>query len=310
MDPTPSSSTWQWIAQYGLFYNPSRGLWAQYDAQTGEYNYLPPSDPSSTTGASKDDDREEGELSDHEGPSQDPALIHDQSYNDPSLYAFPSNDDDDILQARPLATEGKECFLRLVALSSSCLSADHRVALLSSKQPDGYSIGRDRQLGVEEGRIRLREMEVRFVLLRFPLSVMLSPWDARLKLRALCLSPDSKTHAIVFYTPPEPEAAAEDAGWGSAYVDRDAEDALSTAPTPSVKQKKNSGTWAVVDLGSTHGTFVKKGGKGKGVRLSEPKVAGLPYDLQHEDILRVGTTSFQVRLFRLARPDALLGNLL
>lgn len=129
-------------------------------------------------------------------------------------------------------------------------------------------------------------------------------------LRALGLSANSKTHAIVFYTPPEPEAAAEDAGWGSAYIDRDAEDAPSTAPTPSFKQKRNSGTWAVVDLGSTHGTFVKKGGKGMGVRLSETKVAGLPYDLQHDDILRVGTTSFQVRLYHLARPDALYGNLL
>lgn len=117
----------------------------------------------------------------------------------------------------------------------------------------------------------------------------------------------SKTHAIIFYEPPEaapsrPAAEEDDGGWGSAYLDRDASDPLPAAPTkPKPKPKeKPRGSWAIVDLGSTHGTFIKAhgasdAGKSKGERLSAAKVASLPRTLAHGDVVKIGSSRFEVR---------------
>lgn len=123
------------------------------------------------------------------------------------------------------------------------------------------------------------------------------------------LAGSSKTHAIIFYEPPEATAgpADDDGGWGAAYVDRDAEEAPLASTSPDAKVEPR-GTWAIVDLGSTHGTFFKRpaeGGssKGKGERLSEPKVASLPRVLEHGDEVRVGGTTFKVRRRRRPAPS-------
>ncbi|KAI0049788.1 hypothetical protein FA95DRAFT_801925 [Auriscalpium vulgare] len=74
-------------------------------------------------------------------------------------------------------------------------------------------------------------------------------------------------------------------------------------------------TWAVVDMGSMHGTFVRsdsesggaglrRGGKGNaadaadsvGVRLSAPRVASVPRALRHMDCLMLGGTAFVVHI--------------
>jgi hypothetical protein len=160
-DGAPSASTWTWHGQYGLFYNPGLGAWARYCAETGSYDYLPSANPTPAA-AFTGGDKEEGELSDDERPAA--ATASGERYDKPRQYAFPSaaEDERDAPTARP-ATAFRQEFLRLVCLRSSCLPEDQKLATLSSYQPDGYSIGRDRQIGSEEGRIRLREMEVRCV---------------------------------------------------------------------------------------------------------------------------------------------------
>ncbi|KAI0064748.1 hypothetical protein BV25DRAFT_1822501 [Artomyces pyxidatus] len=62
--------------------------------------------------------------------------------------------------------------------------------------------------------------------------------------------------------------------------------------------------WAVVDMGSKHGTFVKSGdGEGsgavkdeRGVRLSAPRIASMPKRLRHMDHLSMGGTTFVVHV--------------
>lgn len=158
---TPSASTWIWRAEYNLYYNPGLNAWAQYCAETGAYRYLPSTDQTTTAAAAASGgDKEEGELSDDELP------VAAEQYNDPRQFAFPAADDELAAPATRPATTFRQEFLRLVCLRSACLPEEQKLATLSSYQPDGYSIGRDRQIGSEEGRIRLREMEVRCVRAR------------------------------------------------------------------------------------------------------------------------------------------------
>lgn len=288
----PSSSTWQWKAEFSLFFNPARNLWAQYDAQTGEYIYLPSDSDLGTSTVQEEKSKEEGEISDEE--AQLPALPSSSSssrplpstdYDDPSLYAFPSTTS----SRPPTTTTGTtQSTLRLLLVSSSCLPPTLNLALLSSLQPDGYTLGRDKQLSPEEGRIRLREMEV------------------------------SKSHAIVYHTVDDAVEAE-----AAAYVDRDAwggggEEVEGRAWD---KGKGTGGKWWIVDSGSMHGTYLKKGKerekvedgggglgydgevgtkskgggkKEKGQRLSESKTASLPARLEHGDLLSVGSTIFEV----------------
>ncbi|KAG9314884.1 hypothetical protein JVU11DRAFT_3986 [Chiua virens] len=49
--------------------------------------------------------------------------------------------------------------------------------------------------------------------------------------------------------------------------------------------------WAVVDMGSKHGTFIQPG-DGEPVRLSPPRMASIPRPLHHLDRLIIGSTTF------------------
>lgn len=62
-------------------------------------------------------------------------------------------------------------------------------------------------------------------------------------------------------------------------------------------KEESRGSWAIVDLGSTHGTFFKPyGSKNKSERLSSAKVASLPKTLAHGDVIKIGSSRFEVRL--------------
>ncbi|KAI0254955.1 hypothetical protein BJV78DRAFT_1180181 [Lactifluus subvellereus] len=54
--------------------------------------------------------------------------------------------------------------------------------------------------------------------------------------------------------------------------------------------------WAVVDMGSKHGTFVGSGQDTKRVRLSAPRVASMPKRVRHLDRLSLGGTTFVVHI--------------
>lgn len=61
--------------------------------------------------------------------------------------------------------------------------------------------------------------------------------------------------------------------------------------------------WAVVDMGSKHGSFLRSGGyvgptvgEDSGVRLSPPRVASFPRALKHKDTLTIGSTTFVVHI--------------
>ncbi|GAA5869125.1 hypothetical protein JCM8547_008703 [Rhodosporidiobolus lusitaniae] len=87
-------------------------------------------------------------------------------------------------------------------------------------------------------------------------------FERRIRLRELAVS---KTHATVFWSV-EPEL-------------------------------EEGGYWALVDNGSTHGTFLSSEGVGK-TRLSEAKVASMPHKLHHLDTLHIGSTTFSIHLHR------------
>ncbi|KAI0264390.1 hypothetical protein BC834DRAFT_826384 [Gloeopeniophorella convolvens] len=54
--------------------------------------------------------------------------------------------------------------------------------------------------------------------------------------------------------------------------------------------------WAVVDMGSKHGTFISSDQAVKGARLSAPRIASMPKRVQHLDRLSLGTTNFVVHI--------------
>jgi hypothetical protein len=54
--------------------------------------------------------------------------------------------------------------------------------------------------------------------------------------------------------------------------------------------------WAVVDMGSKHGTFVGSGQDTNRVRLSASRVASMPKRLKHLDRLSLGSTTFVVHI--------------
>jgi len=129
----------------------------------------------------------------------------------------------------------------------------------------------------------------------------------------------SKCHATIYHT--VDDAAEAEA---AAYVDRDAWGGGEAEVEGRAwdRGKGTGGKWWVVDSGSVHGTYLKKGkergevdegggglgydgeagskaknGSGKkekGKRLSESKTASLPAQLEHGDLLSVGSTIFEV----------------
>ncbi|KIM68429.1 hypothetical protein SCLCIDRAFT_1209244 [Scleroderma citrinum Foug A] len=62
--------------------------------------------------------------------------------------------------------------------------------------------------------------------------------------------------------------------------------------------------WAVVDMGSKHGTFLQSGRQSdaKPTRLSPPRVASIPRPLRHLDRLIIGTTTFVCHVHEDRRP--------
>ncbi|KAF8896263.1 hypothetical protein BD779DRAFT_1725271 [Infundibulicybe gibba] len=59
--------------------------------------------------------------------------------------------------------------------------------------------------------------------------------------------------------------------------------------------------WAVVDMGSKHGTFLCSSSTtdgDKGARLSPPRVASIPRRIQHLDQLTIGGTTFHLHIHR------------
>ncbi|WVQ96018.1 hypothetical protein IAU59_003118 [Kwoniella sp. CBS 9459] len=218
-------------------------------------------------------------------------------YDDPKLYAYPStdgdNDDPNDPNTGTLITGAGEAsrpneILRLVVLFSECLGKGH-VALIDTRE-GGIQIGRDRCERGATPRIRCREMRV------------------------------SKTHAVIYWG----QGSAESDG-NERIQTRDQDRPSGLAPIlreGTVKDQnkaKGEEEWWIVDLGSTHGTFIspptaisadpdqgndtpttamtsRKGPKARLHRLSEPKHSSKPYPLTHLSRLTIGSTTFEVHL--------------
>ncbi|KAF8841768.1 hypothetical protein BDN67DRAFT_966650 [Paxillus ammoniavirescens] len=94
--------------------------------------------------------------------------------------------------------------------------------------------------------------------------------------------------------------------YGEAQFGRDLAPAGSETPRIRLKEMevsklhatvfwdKERGEWAVVDMGSKHGTFLQSARQpdAKPSRLSPPRVAGIPRPLRHLDRLIIGSTTF------------------
>jgi hypothetical protein len=72
--------------------------------------------------------------------------------------------------------------------------------------------------------------------------------------------------------------------------------------------------WAVVDMGSKHGTFlrldaageeaIQSGAQDFGIRLSPPRIASVPRSLRHLGLLTIGSTTFQIHVHNNGTPCA------
>ena len=97
-------------------------------------------------------------------------------------------------------------------------------------------------------------------------------------------------------------------GYSEVQFGRDAPPAGSSTPRIRLKDMEVSklhatlfwdverAEWAVVDMGSKHGTFVGSGQDTNRVRLSASRVASMPKRLKHSDRLSLGGTTFVVHI--------------
>ncbi|TFK50109.1 hypothetical protein OE88DRAFT_1597609, partial [Heliocybe sulcata] len=126
---------------------------------------------------------------------------------------------------------------------------------------------------------------------------------------------------------PKKQAAAVLDGYEEGQIGRDAAPAGSETPRIRLKEMEVSKyhanvywdserrQWAVVDMGSKHGTFLRSssssfassslaGPEERGIRLSPPRVASMPKALHHLDQLSIGGTTFLVHLHEDGLPCA------
>ncbi|KAH8100089.1 hypothetical protein BXZ70DRAFT_1025278 [Cristinia sonorae] len=104
-------------------------------------------------------------------------------------------------------------------------------------------------------------------------------------------------------------------GYSEVQIGRDAPSAAETTPRLRLKEMevskvhasvywdKDRHKWAVVDMGSKHGTFhlshryaTNWRSDPRGTRLSPPRVASIPFILEHGDTLSIGNTAFTVHI--------------
>ncbi|GAA5889208.1 hypothetical protein JCM6882_000675 [Rhodosporidiobolus microsporus] len=213
-----STSAWQWVDSFGLYYNADTKQWAK-PLPDGSWEYADAQPAPKERERVSYEDVDEGGGGDESGGGE--PLPEEQ--------VWPGDEDEQ--DDPPPDPYAKAPLLRLVVIKRpdpSVLPPAQTVASIDPGEP--VTIGRDKSF---ERRIRLKELAV------------------------------SKVHCTLFWSV-EPEL--EDGGF-----------------------------WAVVDNGSTHGTFLSSEGMGK-TRLSEAKVASRPHRLRHLDTLHVGSTTFSLHI--------------
>ncbi|WWC73766.1 uncharacterized protein I206_107738 [Kwoniella pini CBS 10737] len=284
---SPSEDTWIYDHLHKSYFHPLSNTYAIPDPNTAQWNYIPADQVhNASTSATNSgynnstivgSEKEEGEIEDDMGwgglmepeklaqiekdekikpmkstkqplhptvpPEKEKHPAYVVPYDDPALYAYPSQPEGDEADQEKPTKERPNDTLRLVVMGSGCLEVG-QVAILDTRE-GGIQLGRDRCEKGGQARVRLKEMEV------------------------------SKTHAVIY--------------WGTGGDDESS-------------QVEELQDWWIVDLGSTHGTFLSQPmtedatRTPKLTRLSEPKHSSRPHRVTHLSRLRIGTSEFSLHI--------------
>ncbi|EIW71573.1 hypothetical protein TREMEDRAFT_67844 [Tremella mesenterica DSM 1558] len=317
--PEANEGGWVWVPSHRAYYNAQWGTYAVPDAQ-GHWTYLPVASSSSTTTSTntpsksnptsqtnkstvpenepppsasdtskgqnnednqdeKDHNKEDGEIEDDVGwgglmdPEKLAEVVQNKQNLSSSLSSHPTiNKQFPFLTKHPAYDDPSiYSFPAETDEPNDLVKMPGHILRLVVDRSDCLEVGQVAVIDAREGGIQLgRDRCERGGV-------------ARVRLREMEVS---KTHGVVY--------------WGkSGNVSPDEGD--------EEEEEEEEGWW-VVDLGSTHGTFIKpppklvtaasSGSNGKGkarrdeIRLSEPKTSSRPHPLSHLSTLRIGSTIF------------------
>ncbi|WVQ66099.1 uncharacterized protein L199_004277 [Kwoniella botswanensis] len=288
---TPSADTWIYDHLHKVYFHPLSNSYAVPDLTTGQWNYIPASDfQSASTSLTqlqtvqgqtpRDEEKEEGEIEDDMGWGglMDPDKLAQIEKDSKSTSKSKS--------ASQLRANGHDYKNGTVHEKEKEKHPSYVVPYDDPAQYSYPSDGKDNE-DEEEGNNRTKETPDNILRLVVVQSKCLDigqvviidareggiqlgrdrcekGGQARVRLREMEVS---KTHSVIY--------------WGKGGI-------------PQEDEEEDG--WWIVDLGSTHGTFLSNPSTDKTKRISEPKHSSKPHSIHHLAEIKIGSTTFSAHI--------------